>query len=143
MSHFSLTLYKIEDNLNSGITIYNKYVHKTRQEIEQMKRQHKKAQREKMLRKKEQADNVKRKEQERLLHKERSLKGIEAKKKDSEAKEGPQYTGRLKKAVEDFHDATGAGIVNTGLTPAYCVPVFTGCKSTHRHITCYLLDTIY
>ena len=109
-----MTLYKIEDNLNSGSTIYNKYVHKTREEIEAIKRQRKKAEREKMLRKKEQAANVKRKEQERHLQKERSLKGIEAKKKDIEAKEGPQYTGRLKKAVEDFHDATGAGSVITG-----------------------------
>ncbi len=108
-----MTLYKIEDNLNSGNVIYNKYVSKTRAEVEEIKKRRKKTEREKRLRKKEQDANVKRKEEEKSRNKTLSLKGIEAKKKKDDEKgenEGPQYTGRLKKAVEDFKDATGAGI---------------------------------
>jgi len=97
----SLELLKIEEGVMDGEVIYHKYIQKTYEEVQEMKKRKEKLKKEKQNRKKEQEQNVKRKEEEKRKNKERSLIGM--------GKQVPSFTGKEKRAIEDWQGEMAGG----------------------------------
>ena len=82
-----MELFKIEEGLFGGEVIYHKYITKTKEEVNKLRKKKEQEKRDKTLRKKIQEQNVKKKEEAKKLHKEKSLLGIKRKREGEEAEQ--------------------------------------------------------
>merc|ERR1719427_352318 len=75
----TLDLYKIEDDLCTGRTLYHKLIEKTEEEIKEIEAKRDEKQREKQIRKQEQEENIRKKEEQKELNKQKSILGMKRK----------------------------------------------------------------
>jgi len=81
----TLDLYKIEDDLCTGRTLYHKLIEKTEEEIQEIEARRDEKQREKQIRKQEQEENIRKKEEKKELNKQKSILGMKRKHQENEA----------------------------------------------------------
>lgn len=100
----SMELMKIEDGLLDGEIMFHKFVHKTEDEVKEIKRRREKRKREKEQKRREQEANVKKKEAAKRQNKEKSLKGM------GKSVDEPEFSGKEKKAIRDFQGENSAAV---------------------------------